>query len=298
MTCYNPITAYKTGSGEVVFREAARYGDSVQIQLPCGQCIGCRLERSRQWGMRCMHEAQMHTDNCFITLTYNEENAPHRNNLNHSDFQKFMKRLRKYVGVSTSISYYMGGEYGEQNNRPHFHACIFGYNFADRKYFSRSPSGEKLYRSETLERLWPFGYSTIGEVNFQSAAYIARYCLKKVTGKAAEQHYKRHDEEGEYQLTPEYNRMSLKNPIGKKWLAKYKNDVYNYDHVIVNGQECKPPKYYDKLLKKWDNERLEAIKEEREQNSLNHKADNTPQRLAAREQFQHARIKALKRGKV
>lgn len=245
-----------------------------------------------------MHEAQMHTDNSFLTLTYNDDNLPHRQQLNHSDFQKFMKRLRKHVGVSTPISYYMGGEYGEQNWRPHFHACVFGWNPTDRKYFTRSPSGEKIYTSDTLHKIWGLGFCTIGDVTFNSAAYIARYCLKKITGDAAEQHYKRYDNEGEYQLNPEYNRMSLKNPIGKKWLEKYKNDVYNYDHIIVNGQECKPPKYYDKQLKKWDSDRLAELKEDRELNATLHKADNTPQRLEAREQFQKARIKSLKRDKL
>ena len=85
MPCYHPISAFKTASGEVVFQELARYGNSTPIKIPCGQCIGCKLERSRQWGVRCMHEAQMHKQNCFITLTYNEENTPERGNLNYSD---------------------------------------------------------------------------------------------------------------------------------------------------------------------------------------------------------------------
>ena len=207
-----------------------------------------------------------------------------------------MKRLRKHANAN--IRYYMGGEYGSTTKRPHFHACIFGWDFSDRLYFKRTESGEIIYTSRTLERLWPYGFSSVGNVTFQSAAYIARYCIQKVTGKAAEQHYKRFDKDGEYQLTPEYNKMSLKPAIGKTWLEKYKKDVYNHDHVIINGMECKPPKYYDKLLKKWDKERLEKLKEERELNATLHKSDNTPERLAAREQFQKARIKTLLRGKV
>lgn len=296
MTCYHPLDAWKTAGGEIVFREAARYGDAQKLQLPCGQCIGCRLERSRQWATRCMHEASLYRENSFITLTYNEENVPKRGNLNYADFQLFMKRLRKKTGCKTR--FYMGGEYGTQNGRPHFHACIFGYDFPDKIYFMRSPTGGKLYRSETLEQLWPHGYSSIAALTFQSAAYIARYCVQKVTGHAAEEHYKRHDEEGEYQLTPEFNRMSLKPGIGALWLEKYKSDVYTYDHVIINGQECSPPKYYDKLLKKWDSDKLDEFKETREERALKRKNDNTPSRLAEREQFQNARIRSLARGKV
>ncbi|AZL82824.1 replication initiator protein [Apis mellifera associated microvirus 13] len=296
MPCYHPINAYKTASGEIVFTEKARYGDTQHIKLPCGQCIGCRLERSRQWGVRCMHEAQMHKQNSFVTLTYNAENTPQRGNLNHADFQKFMKRLRKHA--KTDIRYYMGGEYGPTTWRPHFHACIFGYDFADKLYFKTGESGEKIYTSKTLEKLWPYGFSTIGNVTFQSAAYIARYCVQKVTGQAAEEHYKRVDDQGEYQLTPEYNRMSLKPAIGKTWLEKYRSDVYNHDHVIINGVKSTPPKYYDKLLKRWDANRLEELKEQREANAQTHKEDQTWQRLEAKEQFQHARIKSLLRNKI
>ena len=129
----------------------------------------------------------------------------------------------------------LGGEYGSTTKRPHFHACIFGWDFSDRLYFKRTESGEIIYTSRTLERLWPYGFSSIGNVTFQSAAYIARYCTSKVTGDAAKIHYRREDENGEYFLTPEFSHMSLKPAIGKTWLEKYKNDVYNHDYVIVNG---------------------------------------------------------------
>ena len=298
MACYHPINAFKTRSGEIVFHEKARHGDTQHIKLSCGQCIRCRLERSRQWGVRCMHEAQMHKQNSFVTLTYNAENTPQRGSLNHADFQKFMKRLRKHAG--NSIRYYMGGEYGPTTWRPHFHACIFGHDYEDKLYFKTGESGEKIYTSKTLERLWPYGFSTIGNVTFQSAAYIARYCEQKVTGQAAEEHYKRIDQTtGEiYHLTPEYNRMSLKPGIGTDWLKKYKNDVYTSDHVIVNGVKSTPPKYYDKLLKRWDEDRLEQLKEQREEKSLAHKEDQHWQRLEAIEQFQNARIKSLIRNKI
>lgn len=297
MTCYNPITAYQTESGCIVFNEMKRHGNTRALKIPCGQCIGCRLERSRQWAIRCVHESQMHKENCFITLTYNDEHLPHRGQIQYSDFQKFMKRLRKKE-KEKQIKYYMGAEYGDINERPHYHACIFGHDWPDKKHHANSPSGEKIYTSEELQELWPYGYSSTANVSFHSAAYIARYCLKKVTGQAAEEHYKRTDENGEYQKIPEFNKMSLKPAIGKTWLEKYKGDVYNNDHVIINGVACNPPKYYDKLLKRMDKDRLEELKECREENAAKHKSDNTPERLKVREIVQQAQLNQLIRGKI
>ncbi|AXH74636.1 MAG: replication initiator protein [Microviridae sp.] len=298
MPCYNPLTAYKTAGGSVVFVENRKaHGDTYQITLACGQCHGCRLERSRQWATRCVHEAAMHKYNAFVTLTYNEDNVPNRSQLQHEDFQKFMKRLRKHTGLDR-VRFYMGGEYGPEHGRPHFHAAIFGYDFPDKKYFKRSPSGERIYTSEILEKLWPYGYSSTAELTFESAAYIARYCMQKVTGPMAEEHYKRQDEKGEYQLKPEYNRMSLKPGIGATWLNKYKTDVYTYDHVIINGVQTRPPKYYDKLIKKEDPDKLAKHKEERERKGTENRTDNTPQRLEAKQIVAIAKSKQLLRGKI
>lgn len=93
MACFYPLKAYQQPGGDIKFHDN---GKGRYLELPCGQCIGCRLERSRQWAMRCVHEASMHDNNCFITLTYNPENLPPDGGLIKSDFQKFMKRLRKY----------------------------------------------------------------------------------------------------------------------------------------------------------------------------------------------------------
>ena len=209
MACYHPISAglsgysinFATGKAyrRVIFKQ--NDPDIVQaVSLPCGQCIGCRLERSRQWAMRCVHEAQLHEHNCFITLTYDDTHLPSDQSLHYRDFQLFIKRLRKRF-PTTKISYYMAGEYGENFGRPHYHACIFGLDFHDKKLWKRTTSGSLIYRSSDLEALWPFGYSSIGDVNFESAAYVARYIMKKQTNK---QHYQYSDlETGEIiQMTP------------------------------------------------------------------------------------------------
>lgn len=296
MPCYHPLRAYKCANGEVVFVERRTHDIVAQLSLPCGQCIGCRLERSRQWAMRCMHEASLYENNCFVTLTYSDEFLPERGQLDYPAFQKFMKRLRKRTGAA--VRFYMCGEYGSENWRPHYHACLFNIDFADKDYWSTSPSGEKLYRSAFLEKLWPFGNSLIGSVTFESAAYVARYCVTKVTGHNAKLHYSRVDGNGAYSLIPEFNHMSLKPGIGAGWLVKYKSDVFPHDYVVVNGKEVKPPKYYDRWMDVNSPEEFEEIKFRRELDGRSRYSDNTMERLAVKEKVASARLNQLYRSSV
>jgi hypothetical protein len=312
--CYHPLQAYKTAAGEVVFYESARHDIVRSLSLPCGQCVVCRLERSRQWAVRCMHEASLYERNCFLTLTYNDENLPKDMSLHYDHFQKFMKRFRKsHKGFEPSsngkypIRYYMAGEYGEQFGRPHFHACVFNYDFDDKVFFKSTGSGSRIYTSATLEGLWPYGYSSIGDVNFQSAAYVARYIMKKITGKVhvddsgkvvdPERHYEHCDlETGELvKRTPEFNKMSLKPGIGFDWFQEYKTDVYPHDYVIVNGKKVRPPRFYDKKFKVEHPEEFEVIEFNRESSARKRYEDNTDERLAVKEKVAKARLRLLKR---
>lgn len=294
MACFHPLTAYQLGDGSVVFSER---GDVRRtLSLPCGQCVGCRLERSRQWALRCVHEASLHKDNSFITLTYDDKHLPPRSSLDYGDFQRFMKRLRKRVDPIRP-RFYMCGEYGEDFNRPHFHACLFGFAFPDRKFWRRGPSGSRVYRSELLEDLWPFGFSSIGEVTFESAAYVARYCMKKINGDLAESHYSRVDlDTGEiYQVTPEFNHMSLKPGIGAGWLEKYMTDVYPHDYVISRGKEVKPPKFYDRKFSELHPFEWEALQFRRDQVGRARYFDNTEERLSDKEICAKAALSVFRR---
>lgn len=299
MACYHPISAYQCADGSIVFQERKRFDTVKSLNLPCGQCIGCRLERSRQWAMRCMHEAQLHEHNCFITLTYDDTHLPSDKSLDYRDFQLFVKRLRKKFG-NAKIRYYMAGEYGENFGRPHFHACIFGHDFHDKKLWKRTPSGSLIYRSPDLEALWPFGYSSIGDVNFESAAYVARYIMKKITGKGASEHYTELDEEtGEIiKRKPEFNKMSLKPGIGYEWYKKYRSDVYPHDYVVIRGQKVKPPKFYDKKYKNDYPYEFDELLYQREKRAKLNFADNIPERLAVKEQVTQAKLQKLKRNLI
>ena len=191
----------------------------------------------------------------------------------------------------------MAGEYGENFGRPHFHACIFGYDFHDKKLWKRTPAGSKLYRSPNLEKLWPFGYSSVGDVNFESAAYVARYIMKKVTGKKANEHYIEIDEEtGEIiKKTPEFTKMSLKPGIGADWYKKFKSDVYPYDYIIVRGQKMKPPKAYDKMYKKDNPYEYDELLYKREINAKLNPDNSDPKRLDAKRQILESKLSLLKR---
>lgn len=237
----------------------------------------------------------MYTNNSFITLTYNEENLPYRNQLTHKHFQDFMKRLRKQESEKF-IKNFMCGEYGELTGRPHYHSILFNHDWKDKKYLKTTPSGEKIYTSEYLSKLWPYGHASTGEATFESAAYIARYCLKKVRGEAAYAHYYRHDADGEYQQVPEYSESS--NGLGEQYMKFFKNDIYNNDYVIIRGMPTRVPKYYDRKFKQIDEQKLLEIKEERIWKGYNLRHDNTDERLRVKEIVAEAARRQLKRGKI
>lgn len=298
MACFKPLSAWqsktlnpKTGKTFISF-QAPRYKSKGMefVQLPCGRCIGCRLERSRQWAIRCLHEAQLHEENCFITLTFSEEYLDPKNSLNKADFQKFMKRLRKYYAPK-KIRFMHAGEYGEITKRPHHHALLFGVDFSDKKYHA-TRNGHKVFTSKTLQKIWPFGLSEIGDVTFESAAYVARYCCKK-------------QEEQELKLprlcsridgkTKEYNTMSRRPGIAQGWLDKYgDSDVWNSDNVVVRGIKMKPPKFYTQKYELTNPEECAILKEERKKKAADN-PNNRWERLTAREKCQTERFKQLKR---
>lgn len=287
MACFHPQVAWQLEDGQVVFKQAGKV--KRELKLPCGGCVGCRLERSRTWMVRVMNEAQLHEQNSYVTLTYKPEALPAWGNLQYRDFQLFMKRLRKEFGP---VRFYMCGEYGEKDRRPHYHACLFGVGFSDRKVWGKNRNGDVLYRSPILEKLWPLGISTVGNVTEQSASYVARYIMKKVNGPAAEEHYRVVNERGEvFDLTPEFTKMSLKPGIGAEWVKKYAQDVKVGDAVVIKGRKMRPPRYYDKLMEKEDYEHVEHVTFKRYEKSKDFLEHNTKERLAVREQVALASVK-------
>lgn len=250
-----------------------------------------------------MHEAQTQPANCFITLTYNDASIPDNNSLDTKEWQKFAKAARKKLkteltGLPNTFRYYHCGEYGPLLGRPHYHACIFGQDFDfDRKKWRPSKTGHPQWRSQTLENLWGKGFAVVSEMNFDCAAYVARYAMKKVTGNMAEHHYWRiNTRTMELEQTkPEYSTMSRKPGLGKKWYDKYGTEAYEHDSVIVNGREAKPPKYYDDQYEITNEEEMENIKNNRITNAKKRIGNSTRKQLDIRERVQLAKLDLFRR---
>lgn len=290
MPCYHPIPMWhsKNINKETGKRPlTANYGDAWRplgrlpdtIYVPCGQCVGCRLEYSRQWAMRCVHEFETAGRvGSFITLTYNPDNLPPDGKVHKDHVQKFFKRLRKKFG--NGIRFFACGEYGHNFKRPHYHAIIFGLQFTDLMIHTVK-HGYQYYRSPTLERLWPYGFSLVGNVTFESAAYVARYVFKKQKG-----------DDVDDSLQP-FVLMSRMPGLGHDWYNKYKSQIYPNDFIVIrDGITCKPPQYYDSLLEKDNPELYEQVKEAR-QAKYRRDEDMTNEEYAAAEIQERLKAKKL-----
>lgn len=178
----------------------------------------------------------MHSQNCFITLTYNDEHLGD-NRLDYRDFQLFMKKLRKLT--NNKIGFHAVGEYGEKSKRKHWHAIIFGWEPADKKKIETTNLGHDRFDSETLKKLWPYGLSDVGSVTMQSAGYVSRYNAKKLV----------HGNDGSHEYDP-ISKKSNKQAIGKAWIEKYYQDVFNTGSVrLLDGTAISIPRYYEKWFK-------------------------------------------------
>lgn len=329
MTCFHPIRALivgETDSGKKQLKFVSKDYDNElngkeiwpEILIPCGKCIGCTVERSKQWATRMMLELKYHERACFITLTYDDEHVPishypDSNGVCHEsltlckeDFQKFMKRLRRryeYHEDGQKIRFFACGEYGGQTRRPHYHAILYGIDFhEDRRVHERTKDGYCLYRSPTLESLWPYGYSMIAEVNWNTCAYVSRYCTKKKYGRQ-NIYYQT------FNIESEFNLMSRRPGIGAKYFEEHGEEVYINQEIFLSnnkgGLKVRPPAYFDRLYDIEHHDELEKIKEIRKemaelanQKKLEKTGLNLFQQLEVEEMYFKNRIKTLKRDKV
>lgn len=287
VACYHPLKRSQTADGRSIIAKwhpIDALTEGLHIKIPCSQCKGCRLEKSRQWAVRIMHEAQMHEQNSFVTLTYDDEHLPDNDSLDVRHWQSFAKRLRHAAG---KFRFYNCGEYGDETNRPHYHAILFGLAFLeDRKLIAGH--SDTLFQSALLTKTWGKGHCSIGSVTTQSASYVARYAMKKRTGKLADKHY--------YGRKPEFSTMSRNPGIGSTWFDKYGSEVFPSDQVITNGHPHLPPKFYDLKLKASDPTAFEELMLSRARKAEPFKYNQTPERLAVREECATAKLTQLKRG--
>lgn len=289
MACYKPLKAYgvkrRYNDGTYSKREIVWNDKDIRpqdiagdMEIPCGQCIGCRLDYSRQWANRCMLEAQDHEHNSFLTLTYNNENIPLSevvdtktgevkpiSSLNPEHTKNFIKKLRrhyKYHYNHEGIRFYLCGEYGDKTNRAHYHVLLYNCPINDKKFHKTTEAGI-LWTSETIEKIWGMGNIMVADMTWETCAYTARYMMKKQKGRDAKEYYEN------LGIIPEFCRMSLKPGIGKNYYEKNKDKIYKYDEIILTGSKgkaikVKPPAYYDRMYDIEQPDEMEEIRANRE----------------------------------
>lgn len=322
MACNNPIRRWEI-NGKVRFTKADQdeymgfKAEKYSTLIPCGQCMGCRLDYSKEWANRVMLEAETcKGPNYFVTLTYDDAHLPRRtaikadtgeiktvSTLVPEDLQKFLKKLRsrwkRHYEVE-NIRFFGGGEYGEETARAHYHLAIFNLPIFDLKAYKQNPNGDMMYTSAELETVWGNGYVVIGELNWSSAAYIARYMTKKVKGPEGQRVYK------DSGIEPPYVRMSRRPGIGQEYYEKHKEHIYEADSLWVpckgKSKQIKPPKYFDRLYERENQARIEELKASRRRIGLQTEAVKKAQTTLsieeqgkAREYAQKLSARALKR---
>lgn len=296
MSCTSPLKAFFTyqnnGKKKIDFYSPERYNfksyesfpDDNKILIPCGQCISCRLKYSRDWATRCVLESLQYDHNYFVTLTYNPESLPVSESfyvdkdtgeftdgifsasLDKSVIQKFMKDLRRYYSYHFNIDnirFFACGEYGSKNLRPHYHLILFNCPIPDLKFECSNFQGDSYYSSEIFNKLWHYqGFVTIGDCNYSTCSYVARYMLKKQKGLNSDKFY------GLQGLVPPFTLCSRDPGIARSYYDKNSNRIYEYDSLIITGSDgvakvVRPPSYFDKLYDIDCPEDLKKIKDKR-----------------------------------
>lgn len=303
MACTSPRDAWRPGPGaesrRLVFSPGRGYGDR-HLVVPCGQCMSCRLAKAREWAVRCVHEAAMHEDAWFVTMTYADEFLPPDFSVSVREVQLWHKRIRNNIAPCRSFTC---GEYGSKLLRPHYHDLLFGLPLPDARLSGRSPGGDLLYESPSLTAAWGKGRVQLGRVTLQSAAYVARYTQKKIGGAMAVDYYRRiHPVTGEVvNVRPEFIVMSRMPGIGIPWFQKYASDCFPSDFVVVEGRKMPVPGAYLRQLPEAEQARILARRRARgevvaDREAAAHAASGYGQaRLLTKHQLQGLRADRLTR---
>lgn len=301
MTCYHPLIRLEERTKYVTASDGHRYHKAIVVnpekgelekltdtkkyrvqQIPCGKCIGCRLDYSREWANRGYLESLYHEENYFVTLTYDEDNInildyvedeegfTYTNDgewngyLVPKDLQDFIKRLRK-VG---KFRYMACGEYGSQTERPHYHMIIFGLHLPKETFYNPKIINKNIYYQNTIiESKWTAGISNICDANWNTTAYVARYITKKQNGVHSDQVYASKGQ------TKEFFRVSLKPGIGEQYYREHWKEIYKNDQILIKNNKgtsvCKPPKYFDELYKREHPEEYKELQRRRRKEGEN-----------------------------
>lgn len=297
MPCTCPMDAYPAppwaADRRPVFSASKSYSGAKAFRIPCGQCMGCRIDRSRDWATRCFLESKMHECSWFVTPTYAPEHLPADLSVSVRTHQLFMKRVRFRFG--DGIRFLGVGEYGGVHRRPHYHTLLFGLDLSDAVEWSR-PGRDVLYRSPEMEKLWPYGQILCGRVTHESAAYVARYCIKKVRSGGDDSVYEREavdpvsGEVRRWRVRPEFLVASRRPGLGDAWFRKFASDCFPSDFLVVDGKRVSVPRYFAGKLSEVEKSRVVC---ERKRRAAVHAENNTERRLMTR--HESAQLSAAKR---
>lgn len=306
--CFHLMEAFRPASGEgrLVFDRRKASPACESVLLPCGGCIQCRATKAREWTVRAWMETQLQPIGCSLTLTYAPEHLPPGGTLSKRDLRLFMRRLWREF-PDARLRFLASGEYGDQGLRPHYHLVVWGVDFIeDRTRWNRAPSGELLYRSARLDALWNKGIACIGTLTVEAAGYCARYCMKKITGAAAEREYLRHWADGQpYWVEPVFARMSRvihlddgskqAGGLGAPWVDRYWDSDAMSEFVVMNGARVPMPAYCVKRRFKDQPEVIEARRAVTLKFLADHAEDYSPARILVREEAMQLRMSRLHR---
>lgn len=256
MSCTNPYLAHRLADGSIKFlnrdewsiaRAEYYFGKDNVFFIPCGKCSACRLQKRKEYAVRCAMEAKSYGDQVsFITLTYDDEHL--KSYLVKRDLIYFIKKVRN---KGFKVRYFGCGEYGATTKRPHYHLILFGFLPNDLKLLNKSASGQPLFTSKVVSDLWKKGFCTVQHFSPEVAGYVAGYVNKKLG------------------LEDGFLVMSKKPGLGYQYMFDNLSKFQDFDFVcddFGNIKKVHSPRYFDKICERLGidltmtkQKRLEAI---------------------------------------
>lgn len=281
------------------------------LTVPCGKCIGCYVNNTRQWAIRCHLEDQAHEKACVVTLTFAEKYLPPT--LRKSDIKDYLKRVRSRIAhkdkrdgkTPRKVKHFACGEYGDKRGRPHYHVILFGIskNEADemqkrtKTVTARRARGKSATASHTrkrariaeaakpdaVSRAWPLGNVHSDALSPAAIAYVAGYVNKKRSQQKAADPHERISKDGEcYRYQPPFRLMSLRPGIGQAAREKFASSWRS--KAVWQGVEVAVPKYlHEGWLKTATVQEQLELQEELTREAIKSLHHKTPARLRAAE---------------
>lgn len=269
-------TGYRLVSKTSRDHQLEQIDDYVQfkvMEVPCGNCIRCRLDYSKDWANRCTLEASQYAFNYFITLTYDDDHLVKgvydNPTLVRDHIKQFIKSLRQKLKRKyghEGVRYFGCAEYSP-TLRPHYHIILFNcplpdlstdfYDSEGHVSHHKSSCGGFYEYSQFVKDCWPHGNILIADCNWNTSSYVSSYVLKKQKGEDSKI-YK------SFGIVPPFTYQSTRPGIGANYYYDHKQEIMNIPSLIVPRDKKSPlltglPRYFKKLLKREEPEKYQEI---------------------------------------